>query len=73
MRNSLILFGAGASYGSDSLGMPPLGADLFDELQRFNPPGWGSLPSNMSNVFRNDFEEGMKKYIEWFKTKHKYK
>lgn len=60
MANSLILFGAGASYGSDSIGTPPLGAALFDELQHFNPPGWGRLPSDISDVFLDDFEAGMR-------------
>lgn len=60
MPRHLILFGAGASYGSDNnTSLPPLGADLFDELARFNPDGWGQLNADSSNKFRNDFEAGM--------------
>lgn len=55
----VILFGAGASYGSDSSGTPPLGDDLFEALRAFNPPGWGALPSEMSSEFRGDFEAGV--------------
>ena len=44
MAKYLIIFGAGASYGSDTGGLiPPLGAQLFDELARYNPNGWGSI------------------------------
>ena len=59
MAENLVLFGAGASYGSDRSGTPPLGCDLFDELCRFNPPGWGTLPDELAVIFRKDFEEGM--------------
>lgn len=55
----LLLLGAGASFGSTKTGVPPMGADLFDHLRRFNPPGWGALDSNLSAEFREDFERGM--------------
>lgn len=55
----LILFGAGASYGSSRGNVPPMGAGLFSELRRFNPPGWGALPSDMASEFEHDFERGM--------------
>jgi hypothetical protein len=58
--NNLILFGAGASYGSDNIGTPPLGSDLFDALVSFNQSGWGQIPSNLKDNFRHDFEEGMR-------------
>ena len=61
MTKNIILFGAGASYGSDNSGIPPLGNNLFSELARFNPPGWGALPNEYRNVFNNDFEQGMLK------------
>lgn len=61
MTKNIILFGAGASYGSDNIGIPPLGNNLFSELARFNPLGWGALPNEYINVFNNDFEQGMLK------------
>lgn len=60
MEYSLILFGAGASYGSDNTGTPPLGSDLFDALVSFNQSGWGQIPSSLADNFRHDFEEGMR-------------
>lgn len=57
---SVILFGAGASYGSDNMGTPPLGSDLFDDLVSFNTSGWGQIPLDLADNFRHDFEEGMK-------------
>lgn len=54
------LFGAGASYGSDSTGTPPLGDDLFDALQAFNPDGWGALSPDLAGAFHGDFEAGMR-------------
>lgn len=61
MTKNIILFGAGASYGSDNFGTPPLGNNLFIELARFNPPDWGALPNEFINVFNDDFEQGMLK------------
>ncbi len=61
MTKNLILFGAGASFGSDKSGTPPLGNNLFLELAQFNPPGWGSLPDEFRNAFNNDFEQGVLK------------
>ncbi len=55
----VILFGAGASYGSEASGMPPLGAALFDALRQFNPDGWGQVPESLAKTFRADFEAGM--------------
>ena len=56
--SNLILFGAGASAGSEPTGTPPLGVALFDSLARFNPPGWGAIPIDLARVFREDFERG---------------
>ena len=56
---NLILFGAGASFGSTLQLPPPLGANLFAELRQFNPSGWGALPPNLANHFQADFERGM--------------
>ena len=61
IAENLIIFGAGASYGSDADGTPPLGADLYDALVKFDPEGWGSIDQKLSEVFRKDFEIGMKK------------
>jgi hypothetical protein len=58
------LFGAGASYGSDVGGTPPLGPGLFDELTRFNPDGWGTIRGTLAATFRADFEEAMKSVSE---------
>lgn len=70
MAKNLIIFGAGASYGSGDTRfgwnadcaqkLPPLGAKLFTELQNFDPTGWGGLPSELSKKFIDDFEAGMK-------------
>jgi hypothetical protein len=57
--SQIILFGAGASFGSDKGGTPPLGDDLFRELKKFNPDGWGRLPDSLSSLFMDSFEEGM--------------
>jgi len=59
----VILFGAGASYGSQQVlpGCPPLGAQLFDQLQRSYPNAWGKIPPKMRSDFVPYFELGMKK------------
>jgi hypothetical protein len=59
VSKSILLFGAGASHGSNTHGTPPLGNKLFVELCRFNPGGWGSLPQNVAGGFNEDFERGM--------------
>ncbi len=56
----VFLFGAGASYGSDTQSTPPLGGGLFDELRRFNTDAWGTITGNLADEFRRDFEEAMK-------------
>ena len=56
----VFLFGAGASFGSDTKSTPPLGADLFKSLVRFNPDGWGALPSSLQSSFNEDFELAMR-------------
>ncbi|MCX5633462.1 MAG: hypothetical protein NTW93_07310 [Phycisphaerae bacterium] len=59
MPENIILFGAGASHGSDSKGTPPLVNNLLGELRKFNPPGWGQLPSVYITDLQNDFELGI--------------
>jgi hypothetical protein len=59
----LILFGAGASYGSEHVSpyCPPLGKDLFDKLAENYPDSWGRLPPGISrSKFVPNFELGMK-------------
>ncbi len=61
---NLILFGAGASFGSDADNRytPPLGGDLFDALCRFGSQSWGAVPQQFANLFRGDFEQGMREF-----------
>lgn len=59
MAKYLIIFGAGASYGSDNNNVPPLGSNLFSILQRFNPNGWGKIDGDLANSFQSDFEASM--------------
>ena len=59
-----IIFGAGASFGSNNQHVPPLGDNLFRALQKFNPPGWGALPKDIGSQFLVDFEIGMVKLAE---------
>ena len=58
----VILFGAGASYGSESVHPypPPLTAGLFDELQKHYPKAWGTIPASDRAKFVPNFELGMK-------------
>lgn len=57
---ALILFGAGASYGSGGIkNPPPLGKNLFDELSKKFPNTWGSINQDLANSFRENFEMGM--------------
>ena len=57
----LLFLGAGASYGSesDTSIVPPLAADLFDALKKFEPNVWGQIPKDIADVFQTDFEKGM--------------
>ena len=61
MVKNLIIFGAGASFGSQNYNAPPVGNNLFDELVKVSPNGWGGLDKQLSQVFQNDFEDGMSK------------
>ena len=64
VSRNVFLFGAGASYGSDTKGTPPLGSGLFDALQAFSPDTWGKISRVERAVFRTDFEKGMRAYTE---------
>jgi hypothetical protein len=58
MKN-IILFGAGASFGSDTSDVPPLATTLLEKMANFNPPGWGALSDEYKLSFNKDFEQGM--------------
>jgi len=60
----LVLFGAGASFGSESANMPPLGTDLFTALQAADPGSWGLISGAQADAFRKDFEDGMRQLTE---------
>lgn len=60
MAKYLIIFGAGASYGSDDEKFtPPLGENLFSSLAGYNPDGWGQIRGNLADKFVTDFEAGI--------------
>ena len=59
----LIIFGAGASYGSQATGVPPLGRDLYDALCKWDRATWGSLPGEWADQFRTDFEGAAADFI----------
>ena len=59
MSKNLIIFGAGASTGSQNYNSPPVGNNLFDELVKISPNGWGKINKRLSKIFQNDFESGM--------------
>ena len=63
---NVILFGAGASYGSDTdpRALPPLTPSLFDALAQSSPDVWGTLPAPYPDEFRCDFEKAMTKLGE---------
>jgi len=66
--NIAVLIGAGASFGAGGIAphRPPLGAELFDRLQKEFPDSWVSLlDDDERKAFRGDppdppFETGMK-------------
>lgn len=59
--SSIILFGAGASYGAGCTfpKAPPLGSQLFPELSAEFPESWGALGQELSLRFSANFESGM--------------
>lgn len=58
--STVLVFGAGASFGNPDCSPepPPLAARLFDELQAQGPTA-ASIEPAMAALFRKDFEEGM--------------
>src|SRR5437899_3093186 len=61
----VVLFGAGASYGSGTVvpKPPPLGSQLFEVLHRLYA-SWRSIPEAEAKEFARDFESGMAHVIE---------
>ena len=59
----VILFGAGASFGSGEVSPkpPPLGADLYPVLRRLFPTVWGGLSEEKVRELQNDFEAGIQR------------
>lgn len=62
---TVFFFGAGASYGSGDCqpSCPPLSKDLFDALCDFHNV-FKSVPHDITCSFRQNFEVGMRAYIE---------
>lgn len=60
---TVILLGAGASHGSETISelKPPLGKDLFSELEKRNGLA-NKLPIELQEKFRKNFEQGMEEY-----------
>jgi hypothetical protein len=60
-KDIVFLFGAGASFGAGGIWPenPPLGYQLFDDLEQMYPGSWGRLPTKFKEVFRDNFEDGM--------------
>lgn len=61
--SNVILFGAGASFGSGEVSPkpPPLGADLYRVLRRLFPTVWGALSDEQVTELQGDFEAGMQR------------
>lgn len=69
-QSTLILFGAGASYGCDSCSPhnPPLTRNLLDELRTIEGSSWSRLPTSIESAFdystEGGFEKGMDSVID---------
>ena len=59
--NRVVLFGAGASFGSPAVlpVPPPLGADLYGVLAKAFPETWGGVSDELRAKFEDHFETGM--------------
>lgn len=68
--SNIVLFGAGASAGLQNIipNNPPLGSQLYSQLQITFPHSWGQIPSNIDDRFREHFEEGMGEIWEHYST-----
>ena len=58
---NLIIFGAGASFGSVDVkpSPPPIGSELFGAFEESFPSTWGQIPDDLKELFEDDFENGM--------------
>jgi len=63
MDSSLIIFGAGASYASQSGLCPSLSENLLEELIGFSFE-WASLPEDIIYFFSDNIESGMDKLLK---------
>lgn len=67
ITTKVVLFGAGASFGSGDDVYPyrtPLGRDLYAKLQTYFPTTWGDkVPSFLDRVFKKDFEKVMEQLV----------
>lgn len=63
---SVVLLGAGASYGSEKASdrKPPLGDKLFDHLEKRGGIA-AQVPDELKAVFKRNFEEGMARFYEY--------
>ena len=57
--SNMIIFGAGASHGSDIFNVPPLASGLIEELISFQPHTWGKIQPSLISLLKQDFEKGM--------------
>jgi hypothetical protein len=67
MAKTLVLMGAGASFGSEpysKVRTPPLGKNLFEELEKAGGIA-ASLPECIKEIFKADFELGMIEYQKY--------
>jgi len=64
MGGSLILFGAGASFGSDTGATPPIGPCLYNALAAYSPSTWGNILPKEAASLRADFEKGMREFAD---------
>jgi hypothetical protein len=65
--HTLVLLGAGASFGSerDGVARPPLGENLFKEMAAAGSLA-SELPEDLANIFKSNFEIGMNALCEQF-------
>ena len=58
----MVVFGAGASYGSGQVNPkpPPMASELMRDLERLFPTTWGALLAEVRALLNEDFEAGMR-------------
>jgi hypothetical protein len=62
----MVVFGAGASFGSGDVipYPPPLGDKLFEKLDGLKKTA-SRIPENIKEIFRTNFEQGMAEYFKY--------